>query len=461
MQNNLIKTSVLTFILLFCLSVEAFAELDFGGFLEIDQRVKTEPDGKFSWNRAVLGIRTDLEISDSISAHSELKLKNIGFSYADKTNFAPSISKTHDNEIEIYELYLNSYGFVWENLDLRIGKQRIAWGRADKLNQIDNINPHDFSDMLKIGEKSPSTAVKLTSYFGETSLTGVYVPEFAPAILPDSYFSMFTDPIDRIIEETLPSLTLNIDVQTKFPPATKTNSMYGIKIDRNIFDLDMSLSYFRGFDSVPNISSAIMTAEGSDATIYATLTYPEIHVAGFDIAGDFYGMGFWGEIAHFRPIDTFQEVASPDLSLALTQEVQDYVKYTLGCDYKFETGLYVNAQFVHGFFDDRGALPTDIIIKELDLDAESTVLSDLIFVQADQKFFNNKIKLVMIVGAEFDKKNAEETFKGQIFNPELIYYPADAAEIVLGFLSLDGEDFSKFGLMKNIDQAYFKLKYSF
>jgi len=44
-------------------------------------------------------------------------------------------------------------------LDIRIGRQRIAWGTADKLNPTDNLNPDDLEDIFDFGKHLDSNIV--------------------------------------------------------------------------------------------------------------------------------------------------------------------------------------------------------------------------------------------------------------------------------------------------------------
>jgi hypothetical protein len=66
-------------------------------------------------------------------------------------------------ELNIYECAMKINGFLVKNLDLTVGKQRIFWGAADKVNVVDNLNPMPISSVLirtmplKGGRKRQST----------------------------------------------------------------------------------------------------------------------------------------------------------------------------------------------------------------------------------------------------------------------------------------------------------------
>ena len=68
--------------------------------------------------------------------------------------------------------------------------------------------------------------------------------------------------------------------------------MFALKLSGTAFNLDYSLSYFRGFDDLP-MPLKLDPAAG------LVLGFPEIQALGFDFAGEWHAVGFWGEGALF------------------------------------------------------------------------------------------------------------------------------------------------------------------
>jgi len=462
----------------------AMASVDLSGFIEMDERARTSgTSDELRWNRAIFGLKAKSQISLNVAAYAELHLKSLGLSSPSTADELADTASVQPVDVELREAYIDVYGFIFDNVDLKAGKQRIAWGTADRLNPTDVINPYDFTDILKLGEKAPTNSLKLASYFGDTTLTGVFVPTFTPAIMPDFYLAMYTNPLYNMEKGAAKQgINLTMDVKEKFeyPPNDLSNSMFGAKVERNFFGIDFSLSYFNGYDSIPNMTDidVIIDApnlQNIDVSIEALQTYPKIEVVGFDLAGDFYGIGFWAEVAHVRPENAYQQLYLDHIqgtTITGTQEVADYTKFTVGFDYKFLNGLYINTQFMHGFFDERS---TDLfgfakrMMKEELGDVGEALgvmfgtgmsISDMLFISADQKFFNEKFKIEVAAGWDL-ALDQEKNIKGHILKPSISYYPADATEITLGFLALDGDDWTKFGMMRDQDQAYLQFKYSF
>ena len=141
--------------------------IDYNGFVGLDGRYYSDPYQDFMWDSTTLGMKATAPISENFSAYSEVWLRSTGFPGRLPTPEAMRENLVYPTFLDIREAYLDVYGFMWDNVDLRIGKQRIAWGKADRLNPTDNLNPYDFSDLFLMGEKTPSNALKVSAYLGE------------------------------------------------------------------------------------------------------------------------------------------------------------------------------------------------------------------------------------------------------------------------------------------------------
>ena len=125
--------------------------LKLSGELLTDQRFLLKSPYDWAWNENRLSLKLDKKITDNSKFYSEVWLRNMGL---------PNISKSSDlynkgivdpYNLEIREAYVQLNGFLTKNLDLSIGRQRIVWGTADKLNPTDNLNPLDLEDILDFG----------------------------------------------------------------------------------------------------------------------------------------------------------------------------------------------------------------------------------------------------------------------------------------------------------------------
>ncbi len=85
---------------------------------------------------------------------------------------------------ELREAYID---FLGDNLDLRIGKQRVIWGKADGVFITDLVSPKDLSSFLvpDFEElRQAVTGVRADAYFGSHGIELVWLPWFTPTISP-------------------------------------------------------------------------------------------------------------------------------------------------------------------------------------------------------------------------------------------------------------------------------------
>lgn len=417
---------------------------ELGGVLATDSRWRPGGDDGYTWNEVQLGLELDVR-HQGAAVHSESRVRCSGFPDVQ------SLAELQDSDciqpwrLEMYEAYVDLYGLMLDDMDVRIGKQRIAWGTADKLNVVDNLNPDDFEDILDLGRKIPTTAVRIDYYPGDFTVTGVVVPVFTPARSPSSSWQVPASfPLPP--ELSLGALTDEVTLPDERPQDTAS---IGLRIKRELLGFDCSVSYVYGPDDWPLPSAVNMTPADTLGTvdIHTTLEYPKQQVLGMDIAGAVADVGVWAECALFVPAEaTYTAVTAPgETSLHLTLSDDPYVKYVVGGDYTFRNGLYVNGQYLHGFFTDRGP----------------DALEDYVLVALERDFLHGDLRARLAFAAEIadfgDVANNSAFFGG----PEITYYPADSAEIAAGALLLEGDSSTQFGQFSDNDEVYIKVKYSF
>lgn len=160
------------------------------------------------------------------------------------------------NQSKLREGYVN---FAMDNIDIRIGKQIIVWGRADRFNPTDNLAPRDYrlltteDDDQRLG----TTATKLSYRFPGIDLSVYWLPKFEPHGLP-----IAPDP-GIIYTENVPDFDQN-----------------AIKLDRSGGDIDWSISYFSGLNLNPDFEIGAIGPSG----LNIALTYNRIRVLGTDAA---------------------------------------------------------------------------------------------------------------------------------------------------------------------------------
>lgn len=456
------KNCILTLILIVAISGTINAQEDnnlkLSGHLLTDQRLLLKNDNDWAWNENRLTLKLDKRIADNSKFYSEIWLRNIGL---------PTIASSHDlynkgivdpYNLDIREAYVQLNGFLTKNLDLSIGRQRIVWGTADKLNPTDNLNPLDLEDILDFGRRRGSDAINMNYYINnEFSLQGVFIPFFQPANMPVGIFANALNPNmelpqGMVLKDFSDSLTM-----PKYNLGESSTA--GLKFKGFAKGADFSLSYVWGYDGLPysakNILKPVDLTGGT--SIHSQLSFIRTHIIGTDIATSIAGIGVWAEAAAFIPEKNI--VMTNDLSAfypmspvpvtqdsLLLEKNKPYVKFVIGADYNFSDGSYVNLQYLHGFIHERG----------------NDNMNDYFFLRYEKTILNNKLKIAPIGGGFIvtDWDNIQDNY-ALVYMPEIAYKATDNAEITLSAVIFDGKGDNLFANLKDYNMLMFKLKYSF
>ncbi|MCK5690702.1 hypothetical protein KAI87_15585, partial [Myxococcota bacterium] len=401
------------------------------------------------FHQAIFGLKAFP--AEDVEAALDLRLRYYDFTAVSEFAEMSESESIQPWEFLLWEAYLDLYAFGSEDIDVRIGKQRIAWVRADRLNPTDNLNPDDFSDFLNFGEKVPSWAIKAdwTIIEERLKLTAVWLPSPLPvtmpryAALPLGDGSLELPPGISVVETSTTLSNRKYDLE---------HSMQALKLGGTLSSINWSLSYFHGYDDLPLAKSVLITPLSlTELRVDTEMKLPEVHIIGADFAGELLSVGWWAEVATTIPArEERLAVTHPFTGTPITTEEvslasDPYTKYTLGLDYTFSGGTYLNLQYSHGFFTERGV----------------DGLHEYAMIRVDHKFLDGELKVAL--GGLVETPNFEEmadNYGISIF-PEVIWKPRDNVDFILGWFYLDGKGESLFGSFKEDDQAYLKVKVAY
>ena len=442
------------FFTLVMISIQMNAQVNINGYLSTDNRFRIQQNGKITWNENRLGLKFEDTPSDNIHYYSEVRLRGFGIPTVSTMSDLQSRSKQYIQPLglELREAYIDAYGLFTDDLDVRFGRQRIAWGTADGVNPTDNINPDDLEDIFNFGEHLGSDAVSATYYLDDFTFQGVYVPVFTPAALPfGDWITAFTPDLSLPPGITIGEMDAKIILPENVISETQS---FAFKVGTNLLDYDLSFSYYNGRDDLPLLTNAVLTPIDTLGTVSANteMSFPRIQVVGADFAGSLGDVGFWGEGALFFPQKTFVYVTfpHPEYGMVTQQEValddKPYFKYIVGADYTFTNGWYINGQFLHGFVHERS----------------SENLNDYLLIRFEKRFLNDALKIIPfgIALSVTDWENIEDNY-GVAGGPEIDYYPFDGLEIALGAYLIDGKGNNLFSNVKDFDEVFVKVRYDF
>lgn len=432
-------TVVISFLLL--LPVVSRAEVEINGDIEINNLLSLDGEGNYLnyKNMNIFSLKTKHSFSEDALAFGEFRLKNIGFPSINSLSDLNDKSNVEPLALELREAYIEFYGFLLEDLDLKVGKQRISWGTADGMNPTDNLNPEDLEDPLDFKRKLGVNSLKLSYYLNSVTFTGIVIPIFVPAVFPSTLALSQGSQLSLPPGMTLRNMTDDITL-----PETKLkNSIGAAKISWNIFNYDMSLSYLYGRDDIPIANRIDITAvDATNLDVNISMKYPKMYVVGYDIAGSIGEVGVWAELGCFLSEKVEMETYTNGIFTQKETVLEDtvYFKYVIGSDYTFKGGYYVNIQFLHGFFIERGSN-----------------LGNYIMTGIEKKFLNDELKIKLFGGVDItDTSNL-----GFMYGPEISYKQSDNTDIIVGAILIGGKAGTTFEQFKDLDELYLKFRYSF
>jgi hypothetical protein len=198
--------------------------------------------------------RLDLKLDADLPGGWKARVGGVGYydpiySMIGRDKYTSQVLDAYQSEIRTKEDYLA--GSLARNLDIKIGRQIVSWGKSDNIRITDVLNPLDLREpgMVDIEDiREPLTMTRLDYYMGPWSLTAVAVHEIAFNKIPPygSDFYPLATPKPR---EDIPS-------------STSGNTEYGLAVGGIFpgFDIAFYLADFYddnfSLKSVPTIMTA-------------------------------------------------------------------------------------------------------------------------------------------------------------------------------------------------------------
>lgn len=210
---------------------------------------------------------------------------------------------------DVPETYVDLF---FDDVDLRLGKQVVKWGKADVFNPTDQINPDDFSTLLD-DEPIGVVAGKLNYYYEDWGLELVVVPTFTPSRFPPRGTRF-----DLLPQAMVPPL-----LEAKERPDTIHDVQYGVRVNTTVEGWDFSASWYDGVNHFPGavLSGTVVFPFGPLVPVPIPAIQPvynRFRLVGGDFATTFDRLGLHGEGAWYRT-DGHRD--------------DEYLQYVIGIDY--------------------------------------------------------------------------------------------------------------------------------
>ncbi len=433
------------------------------GQLLSNQRILTK-NWNWAWNENRLDLKLEKKVAQNSKFYSEIWLRNIGLPQYYSLSELYNKNITDPWNLEIRQAYVSVFGLLNGKLDLTVGKQIMSWGTADKFNPTNNLNPYDYEDVLDFGRKRGVLAAKADFYINSDNyIEAVFMPFFKPIGMPVGVFANAFNSQSLTLPDNV-SLHSSTDSVIEPSYSFKNSFSAGIRFKGFLANFDYSLSYVYGYDYMPTqktsdifLSVRSLNPLTFNADINTDLNFYRQHIIGADFAGNIGNVGVWGEAALFiaaKDVDwtitsyypAFLGGQTSTKDSVLFAKNKPYIKYVLGADYTFGNGIYVNAQFIHGFLHERW----------------QGQLNDYLVVRAEKSFFNDKLKISPVTGMIMiaDWNDVKNNYAWAYF-PQITYKPTDNIEFTMAGGLFDGKGSGLFNNLKDYKMLIFSVKYNF
>ena len=291
------------------------------------------------------------------------------------------------------------------DLDFRVGRQIIAWGRTDRLNPTDNLTPRDARLMAadidedRFGSLAAKASWNLTA---NDSLTLVLLPEFQA----NKSYSKYT--------EVIPT----------------ANNQWAIKYDQSGKAIDWSVSYYDGYDLSPDLSAS---------NVYE---HYRTKVLGMDIATTIGSNRFALESAYTQTQDmngTNEYIKNPFLYTVIGVE-HDFGNNTSGIVQIFNRHVYnYTTPTADGLYH-------AIFSSQLDRN------QDGISIRIAKKWLNETLE-TELAGSTLLERN------GYSLRPRVTYLWSDSIKLLAGYEYYEGNSNTYYGYLKKNNTLFMELRY--
>ncbi len=363
-----------------------------------------------------------------------LNFERIGDKVAFKANPMLYLYGIDSMDFRMREIYLDMY---FNNMDIRIGKQQIVWGKADGVFITDIVSPLNLTEFLlpdfdeiRVGVY----AAKFDFYFGNSTIEAIWKPVYAGNEFPTQGSIWYKPP-------QFPAPPTFDHSKEKINPSLENSEGY-LKYSFSSSAIDFDLMGAYAWDQTPSMhvkKEFAMDSLGHPYLSGLTIT-PEHHrlwVGGGSFSTEIKGFVLRGEGAYYN--GKYFQTADPKDDDALIEK--DYLQYVVGLDYIIGD-LKLSTQFIQKHIFDYNDF-----IKE---DEDQNMMTFLARYDAMRETLH--LELFTYLGLNYGDA---------LIRPKVTYDFSDAFSILLGSNIFVGDEQGMFGRYGDNSMIYTKIKYNF
>lgn len=322
------------------------------------------------------------------------------------------------------EFYLD---YTLNHADIRIGKQLLPWGRADRINPTDSLTSRDYRWLAPEEEdqRFGNTGVRYAHHLGDYTVTGVWLP----------YMRSTRIPLD-------PTYVQQVAIQQ---PDNRDN--FALKLDYTGSGLDGSLSFYDGIDTMPSLELNNTNSQQAYA-----LHNHRIQRYGGDAAWAFGTYTLRSELSYTRTGKTNNEFSG---------KKYDYLQAVLGLEKQFAGNLNVILQAVwQSAFDWRSPSSWSnpeqrrlAVFQQIIVQQPARGYAGIAY-RVSKKLFNDTFELELSgLGLTANQ--------GWLMRPRLRYQVNDELSLALGGDYYEGDNNTIFGRLRGNRTLFLEVAYAF
>jgi hypothetical protein len=308
-------------------------------------------------------------------------------------------------------------------IEVRAGRQIIAWGRADGINPTDNLTAHDLTVLAPDDNdrRLGSTALRVTYAFRDVSATAIWLPEFRSHRIP------------------VPAGLGDLETAVSEWGAKQ----FALRIEQTGRAIDWSVSAFRGRDLGPDLGVAQPGL---------SLSYNDVRVFGADATGNLGRFGLRGEVA-------YTDTEDPDGTMPFVKN--PFLAAVFGADRSFREHLNVNVQYLYRFVAEyrlpdphASELVNLVAIEQAILSGQTRPHQHGASARVSYKWFHDTLE-AEVAAAGFAQPS------GGVLRPKITYAISDRMKLLAGGELYRGERPSQFGMLRDNSGLFAEVRWSF
>ncbi len=408
-------------------------------------------------------------------------------------------------------MYIQIKDFIMNGVDLKVGRQIVEWGSADRFNPTSVLNSLDLEDPQDFGRRIANEMINLTfapdwevegeetPIFSEFQFQIVWVPRFRSAMVPYSSEYAFGGPdqfrrfaksktlnnlidLQELFVKYNGSILYNVNVQE--PDDSIQNSQVGMHLSFSLLGVDLGFMAYYGFDHNVQPRDINVTASATDINVQDAIE-TEIHNVYGDDQTRANLMTLMDNFGRSDKIKTI--TADTDVTVVYPRVWVVGADFSTSLDFMGGVGLWGEmAVFIHDdvpmYININGNPMKDYNVKKgafvkavVGLDNTFTswlyVNTQYIYGFVDE-FGANDVGHYWMINADFKAFNELMLFRlsvvMQLTDPSAIIMPSfsfkfwPGTEMILGALIHAGSDDSTFGNRTvGPNYLFFQARYSF